>query len=153
MAKQSLHILLVEDDPVDAEAILRTLQRHQLTLPYTHVVDGVEALRALRGERGYIPIPKPYLILLDINLPRMNGLEFLSALRRDPELKQSVVFVLTASDREEDIAAAYNRQIAGYLLKSKVSEDFLTFLKLVDLYGVMIEMPRWNLGEGNHKNS
>lgn len=143
MAKQSLHILLVEDDPVDAEAIIRTLQRHQLAIPCTHVVDGVAALHALRGEHGYAPVPKPYLILLDINLPRMNGLEFLSALRRDPALMQSVVFVLTTSEREEDIAAAYNRQIAGYLLKSKVSEDFFTFLKLVDLYGVMIEMPPW----------
>jgi CheY-like chemotaxis protein len=143
LTRQPLHLLLVEDDPVDAEALIRTLQHYQLTLPYTHVVDGVEALHALRGERGYTPVPKPYLILLDINLPRMNGLEFLSALRRDPALKQSVVFVLTASEREEDILAAYNRQIAGYLLKTKVSEEFFTFLKLLDLYGVMIEMPRW----------
>lgn len=141
--KASLHLLLVEDDPVDAEALLRNLQQHQLTLAYTHVVDGVEALYALRGERGYTPVPKPYLILLDIYLPRMNGLEFLSALRRDPVLKQSVVFVLTASESEADMMAAYNRQIAGYLLKAKVREEFFTFLKLLDLYGVMIEMPRW----------
>jgi CheY-like chemotaxis protein len=72
----------------------------------------------------------------------MNGLEFLSALRRDPTLRQSVVFVLTTSNREEDIMAAYNQQIAGYLLKAKVSEDFLDFIKLLNLYRVMIEMPR-----------
>ena len=126
MARQPIHILLVEDDPVDAESIMRTFKRHQINTPFTHVVDGIEALHALRGEHGYDPLPKPYIILLDINMPRMNGLEFLSALRRDPTLRQSVVFVLTTSNREEDIMAAYNQQIAGYLLKAKVSEDFWT---------------------------
>ncbi len=143
MARQPIHILLVEDDPVDVEHILRTFQRYQINTPYTHVVDGIEALHALRGEKGYSPVPKPYIILLDIHMPRMNGFEFLSALRRDPALKHSVVFILTTSGRDEDITAAYNRQIAGYLLKSKVSEDFLAFLKLLNLYQVMIEMPHW----------
>ncbi len=142
MARQPIHILLVEDDPVDAESIMRTFKRHQINTPFTHVVDGIEALHALRGEHGYDPLPKPYIILLDINMPRMNGLEFLSALRRDPTLRHSVVFVLTTSNREEDIMAAYNQQIAGYLLKAKVSEDFLDFIKLLNLYRVMIEMPR-----------
>lgn len=127
---------------MDAESIMRTFKRHQINTPFTHVVDGIEALHALRGEHGYDPLPKPYIILLDINMPRMNGLEFLSALRRDPTLRQSVVFVLTTSNREEDIMAAYNQQIAGYLLKAKVSEDFLDFIKLLNLYRVMIEMPR-----------
>jgi CheY-like chemotaxis protein len=142
MARQPIHILLVEDDPVDAESIMRTFKRHPINTPFTHVVDGIEALHALRGEHGYDPLPKPYIILLDINMPRMNGLEFLSALRRDPTLRHSVVFVLTTSNREEDITAAYNQQIAGYLLKAKVSEDFLDFIKLLNLYRVMIEMPR-----------
>ena len=142
MARQPIHILLVEDDPVDAESIMRTFKRHQINTPFTHVVDGIEALHALRSEHGYDPLPKPYIILLDINMPRMNGLEFLSALRRDPTLRHSVVFVLTTSNREEDIMAAYNQQIAGYLLKAKVSEDFLDFIKLLNLYRVMIEMPR-----------
>ena len=127
---------------MDAESIMRTFKRHQINTPFTQVVDGIEALHALRGEHGYDPLPKPYIILLDINMPRMNGLEFLSALRRDPTLRQSVVFVLTTSNREEDIMAAYNQQIAGYLLKAKVSEDFLDFIKLLNLYRVMIEMPR-----------
>lgn len=142
MTRRPIHILLVEDDPVDAEQIIRTFRRHSVNTPYTHVNDGIEALQALRGEHGFDLIPKPYIILLDINMPRMNGLEFLSALRRDPNLKHSVVFILTTSNREEDITAAYSRQIAGYLLKSKVSEDFLEFIKLLNIYRVMIEMPR-----------
>jgi len=142
MRKQPVHILLVEDDEIDAEQILRAFRHYQVDTPYTHVIDGVEALHVLRGEGGYTRLPRPYVILLDINMPRMNGLEFLSALRRDPELKRSVVFVLTTSNRDEDIMAAYDGQIAGYLLKSKVSEDFLAFVKLLNLYQVMIEIPR-----------
>jgi CheY-like chemotaxis protein len=142
MEKQLVHILLVEDDPVDAENIIRIFQRYKIPNSYTHVVDGVEALYALRGERGYSQVPRPCIILLDINMPRMNGLEFLSALRRDPNLKRIVVFILTTSDRDEDVTAAYNGQIAGYLLKSKVSEDFGSFLRLLNLYQTMIEIPR-----------
>jgi CheY-like chemotaxis protein len=142
MLRQPVHILLVEDDEIDAEQILRAFRHYQVDTPYTHVIDGVEALHVLRGEGGYTRLPRPYIILLDINMPRMNGLELLSALRRDPELKRSVVFVLTTSNRDEDIMAAYDGQIAGYLLKSKVSEDFLAFVKLLNLYQVMIEIPR-----------
>lgn len=137
-----LHILLVEDDDVDAEQMLRAFRQHQISNPITHVIDGVDALQALRGESGYPRLPRPYIILLDINMPRMNGLEFLQALRRDAELKRSVVFVLTTSMRDEDIMAAYNEQIAGYLLKTKVNQEFLEFLKLLNLYHVMIELPR-----------
>jgi len=142
MTRPPLHILLVEDDEIDAEHIIRAFQRHRIGNPITHVIDGVDALNALRGEGGYARLPRPYLILLDINMPRMNGLEFLQALRRDADLRPSVVFVLTTSTRDEDIMAAYDAQIAGYLLKSKVSEEFLEFIKLLNLYHVMVEMPR-----------
>jgi CheY-like chemotaxis protein len=142
MRRQPVHILLVEDDEIDAEQILRAFRQYQLDTPYTHVIDGVEALQVLRGEAGYPRLPRPYIILLDINMPRMNGLELLSALRRDPDLKRSVVFVLTTSNRDEDIMAAYEGQIAGYLLKAKVSEDFLAFVKLLNMYQLMIELPR-----------
>jgi len=142
MLKQPVHILLVEDDEIDAEQVLRAFRRYQVDTPCTHVIDGVEALQVLRGEAGYTPLLRPYIILLDINMPRMNGLEFLSALRRDPELKRSVVFMLTTSNRDQDIMAAYDGQIAGYLLKSKVSQDFLALIKLLNLYQVMIEIPQ-----------
>ncbi len=142
MRHPPLHILLVEDDEIDAEQLLRAFRQHQITNPVTHVIDGVDALYALRGEGGYPRLPRPYIIILDINMPRMNGLEFLQALRRDPELKRSVVFILTTSARDEDIMAAYNEQIAGYLLKSRVNQEFLEFIKLLNLYHVMVELPR-----------
>jgi len=139
MAQRPLQILLVEDDEVDAEQLLRALRQHQLPNPVRHVIDGVDALHALRGTGGYARLPQPYLILLDIHMPRMNGLEFLQALRRDAELKRSVVFVLTTAPLEAEMLAAYQAQIAGYLLKNKVNAAFLDFIKLLNLYPVMVE--------------
>lgn len=141
MVRPLLHILLVEDDYVDAEQLRRAFQQQRLPNPVTHVIDGVDALQVLRGEGGYARLPRPYLILLDINMPRMNGLEFLQALRRDAELKRSVVFVLTTSARDEDIMAAYNAQIAGYLLKANMQQDFLALLTFLNLYHVLVEIP------------
>ena len=92
-------LLLVEDDAVDAEAIQRAFRQQRIANPFVVVRDGVEALAALRGERGPL-VPHPFLVLLDVNMPRMNGIEFLEALRADPVLSRTVVFVLTTSDRD-----------------------------------------------------
>src|SRR5690606_21942978 len=108
MTTKQIHILLVDDDEVDAEAIVRGFKSQRIGNPFTVVPDGIEAFHALRGTNGRTRLPRPYMILLDINMPRMNGIEFLQALRQDPELKQSIVFVLTTSNRDEDIMAAYN---------------------------------------------
>lgn len=141
MHSQEIQILLVEDDEVDAEAIVRAFRQHRLANPLTVVPDGIEALNALRGESGQPRLPRPYLILLDINLPRMNGLEFLRILRQDPELRRSIVFVLTTSNREQDKMAAYNEQAAGYLVKSKVGPDFVQVITLLDCYEQLVEFP------------
>ncbi len=77
---------------------------------------------------------RPLLILLDLDLPRLNGIEFLDALRSDPRLSGTVVFILTLSDRTEDKMAAYDRQVAGYLLKSKLGENFALLPKLLRSY-------------------
>ncbi|CAN5407066.1 response regulator [soil metagenome] len=141
MSVRSIHMLLVEDDEVDAEAIVRAFRKQKIGNPFTIVPDGIEALQALRGEGGYARLPRPYLILLDINMPRMNGVEFLQALRQDTELKQSVVFVVTTSSRDEDVMAAYNEQIAGYILKSRVGEDFINLITMLDMYWRIVEFP------------
>ena len=86
-------------------------------------------------------MPRPYLILLDLNMPRMNGVEFLQALRQDEDLKQSIVFVITTSNRDEDVVAAYNEQIAGYILKSRVGEDFVNLITMLDMYWRIVEFP------------
>lgn len=141
MTNKQVHILLVEDDEIDSEAIIRGFRNQRIGNPFTVVRDGLSALDVLRGENGHARLPRPYLILLDINMPRMNGIEFLQILRDDPELKQSIVFVLTTSARDEDIMAAYSKQIAGYLLKSRAGHEFIDLISLLDAYWRIVEFP------------
>jgi CheY-like chemotaxis protein len=138
---QIVNILLVEDDDVDQEAIQRAFRRQRIANPITVVSDGVHALSVLRGNDGYEPLPKPYIILLDINMPRMNGIEFLQQIRRDPRLESSIVFVLTTSDSDEDKLAAYDEQIAGYILKTRAGADFTHIISMLDSYWKIIEFP------------
>lgn len=140
MTVNGVTLLLVEDDAVDAEAIQRAFRSERIANPFVVVRDGVEALAALRGE-GPVAIPRPYVILLDINMPRMNGIEFLQALRADPVLTTSVVFVLTTSDRDEDKIDAYQQHVAGYILKSRAGEDFLEVTRLLKVYWHLVEFP------------
>jgi CheY-like chemotaxis protein len=140
MFEHLFHILLVEDDDVDAEVVIRALRRQQIINPVTIVQNGLDALSLLRGEGGK-RLPRPFIILLDINMPRMNGIEFLQILRQDPLLRRSIVFVLTTSDSDEDKLAAYNEQIAGYLLKAKAGEDFMNVIQLLNSYQSTVEFP------------
>lgn len=136
-----VHILLVEDDDVDREAVIRAFKNKRIANPFTIVADGVEALHVLRGDENSDGLSRPYIILLDINMPRMNGLEFLEALRKDCMLKRSIVFILTTSNRDEDKMAAYDNQIAGYLLKSRVGDDFVNMISLLESYWDIVEFP------------
>jgi CheY-like chemotaxis protein len=141
MPNRTVHILLVEDDEVEAEQMMRSFEQMKISNPITHVTDGIEALQALRGEEGRERISRPYLILLDINLPRMTGLEFLEVLRGDDDLQQSIVFVLTTSDNESDKKEAYGKHVAGYFLKTRVWDEFLSLPQLIKGYWRMVEFP------------
>lgn len=141
MSSPSIHILLVEDDDVDAEMVLRACRLREIDNPFTIARNGVEALEILRGSDGQPRLPRPYLILLDINMPRMNGIEFLQEMRRDAELRRSIVFVLTTSNNDEDKLAAYNEQVAGYLLKSSAADDFQQIVGLLNSYRSVVEFP------------
>ncbi|HEX8385349.1 MAG TPA: response regulator [Rubricoccaceae bacterium] len=141
MEVNGVTLLLIEDDHVDAEAILRAFRREKIANPFVVVRDGVDALAALRGEPGAPPVPRPLIVLLDINMPRMNGLEFLRALRADPALRRTIVFVLTTSDREEDKMEAYNGNVAGYIVKNRAGEDFLRVVQLLRAFWRIVEFP------------
>jgi CheY-like chemotaxis protein len=141
LSRQSFGILLVEDDDVDAEAVVRALDRTQQGYDTLIVRDGEEALSTLRGVDGQQLMQQPYLILLDINMPRMNGLEFLSELRRDEVLKQSIVFVVSTSNSSEDRCAAYRNQVAGYLLKSRLGDNLCYLTDLLEAYRKTVEFP------------
>jgi CheY-like chemotaxis protein len=137
---QKIEILVVEDDDIDAKGITRAIEKLQIANPVTRVRDGSEALALLRNENGQ-SINRPYLILLDINMPRMNGLELLEELRSDEHLKDSIVFVLTTSRAAEDKVAAFKHNVAGYMVKSNLEEGYISALKLIEHYWRIVELP------------
>ncbi len=134
---KTVSLLIVDDDDIDATALRRALHKLKLLNPLYRARDGIEALEILRNGE----VPSPYIILLDINMPRMNGIEFLEVLRADPDLTHAIVFVLTTSKSDEDILAAYREHVAGYLLKQRMDSDFLQVVSLLDHYWKIIELP------------
>ena len=130
-------ILLVEDDDIDALSVIRAFSRLKIANPIVRAKDGIEALEILKNQE----IEHPYLILLDLNMPRMGGLELLNTLRHDPSLESSVVFVLTTSKDDQDKLAAYKQHIAGYIVKEKLDDGFEDLVKLLDHYWRLVELP------------
>ena len=103
--------------------------------------DGIEALEFLRGENGKQRLAKPHLVLLDLNMPRMNGLEFLEAIRADDDLNCTIVFMVTTSKAEEDKARAYGHNVAGYIVKQDPANTFLDAVSLLEHYWKVVEFP------------
>ncbi len=118
--RPAVSILLVEDDEIDVEALGRALRQAGVKSALHSACDGVEALAMLRGTGGHKKLAQPCLILLDINVPRMSGVQFLKELRGDEALKRSVVFILTTSGRGSDRLLAYEHNVAGYFLKENL---------------------------------
>jgi CheY-like chemotaxis protein len=141
LSEKEIHILLVEDDDGDAKAMDRAFKRAKIANPMRRAIDGVEALEILRGENGKEKLANPFLLLIDLNMPRMNGIQLLQAMRGDPALRRSVAFVLTTSKREEDKIAAYDLNVAGYILKQTADEDIKNLVNLIDCYWRIVEMP------------
>lgn len=138
---EDLKVLLIEDDDVDAERVERAFRKLNLTLPIRRARDGVEALEILRGE-ALPAFERPYIILLDLKLPRMGGLQFLGCVREDPGLRDAVVFVLTTSQNEADRFKAYQCNVAGYIVKSPTNGDFLNIANLLEWYRRVVEFPQ-----------
>lgn len=142
MSDNDVRVLLVEDDDVDVMAIQRAFKKKRVANELFVARDGLEALELLRGKSDTEKIDRPNIILLDINMPRMNGLEFLDEIRNDSELCDSIVFVLTTSNSDEDRCQAYSRNIAGYILKSNVGDGFVDAIAMLDLYWKLVELPK-----------
>ena len=136
-----VNILLVEDDDVDVMAVKRSFRELRIANPLFEARDGVEALEQLRGKPGTPPIPSPLIILLDLNMPRMNGIEFLAEIRKDPQLHSSVVFVMTTSSDENDRVRAYNYNVAGYVLKHSPGRSFIDAVSMLEHYWRIVELP------------
>jgi CheY-like chemotaxis protein len=117
------------------------LSRNGVQFPVVWVQDGIEALTVLRGRGGGLVAERPRVVLLDLNMPRMNGFEFLAALRNDRVLQAEVVFVLTTSDADEDKTRAYHEQIAGYMVKSAVGPQFAKLAGMLMAYRDAVRLP------------
>lgn len=140
-APNPIRILLVEDDDGDAKAVERTFLKARIANPLLRVRDGVEAMEMLKGTDQQPRLEPPYLLLVDLNMPRMNGIQLVSAIREDPGLHETIIFMLTTSNRAEDKQAAYSLNVTGYILKERAGEDFLKLFNLVDTYWRIVEMP------------
>jgi CheY-like chemotaxis protein len=139
--RSSKPVLLVEDDDVDAMTITRAVDDLEIAGPLARVTDGEEALKYLRS-RGN---EKPCIIFLDLNMPRMNGAEFLKVVKADDTLKRVPIIVLTASKEQCDIVSSFDLCVAGYIVKPVDYERFVQALKTIDLYWTLSELPngRW----------
>jgi CheY-like chemotaxis protein len=132
------NILLVEDDEVDVMNVKRAFERNHILNPLHTASDGLEALELLRS--GRLPHERR-IILLDLNMPRMNGIEFLRELRADATLKHLPVVVLTTSNDERDRVEAYNLNVAGYLLKPVTFVEFVELMATLNRYWTLVELP------------
>jgi CheY-like chemotaxis protein len=137
-ADRALNILLVEDDVIDVMNVRRALQRSNIANPLFVAGNGEEALRMLRD--GTVPEQRR-LVLLDLNMPRMNGIEFLRELRKDPQLQATSVVVLSTSNGDRDKVDAYRLNVAGYLLKPVTFTNFVDLMATLNKYWMLVELP------------
>ena len=142
MEDKMIHLLLVEDDEVDVMNVRRAFKKNNITNPLYVATNGVEALIMLRGngEAAVVP-PQRRLVLLDLNMPKMNGIEFLRELRADPDLKPIPVIVLTTSNEDRDKVEAYNLNVAGYILKPVTFSSFVDAIATLNKYWTLSEIP------------
>lgn len=129
-------ILLVEDDPVDAMMVKRAFKELKVTNPLVHSSNGKEALEYLRSEGN----ERPCVILLDLNMPKMNGLEFLKVIKADNALKKTPVVVLTTSREQQDAAESFKPGIVGYIIKPVDYKKFVDAIRIIEPYRTLSEL-------------
>jgi len=130
-------ILLIEDDQVDTMVVRRALKELHVANRLEHVENGEEALAYLRDPTR----DRPCLILLDLNMPIMNGIEFLQVVKADPELKRMPVVVLTTSDEQKDKVESFELGVAGYMRKPVDYQQFVEIIRTIDAYWTISESP------------
>lgn len=138
MSNSPLNILLVEDDEVDVMNVKRAFDRNHITNPLFVASNGLEGLEKLRS--GEVPQGRR-IVLLDLNMPKMNGIEFLRELRSDPALAPTPVVVLTTSNNDRDKIDAFNLNVAGYLVKPVTFAEFSELMVTLNKYWTLVEMP------------
>ncbi len=143
MEDRIVNVLLVEDDEVDVMNVKRAFKRSNISNPLYVAGNGLEALRMLRGTATEAPVMpnSRRIVLLDINMPKMNGIEFLQELRQDERLQATPVVVLTTSDEDQDRVEAYRLNVAGYILKPVTFTNFAEVMAALNKYWALCEIP------------
>jgi CheY-like chemotaxis protein len=136
--ERKLNVFLVDDDELDVMNVQRVFRKNAIKNPLYIACDGVEALQMLRN--GQVPAERR-IILLDLNMPRMGGIEFLRELRADPKLRSSSVIVLTTSSEDRDRVEAFNLHVAGYILKPVTLPVFTDIMSTLTRYWTLNELP------------
>ena len=138
-----MKILLVEDDEVDVMNVRRAFKKNNIVNPLYIAANGLDALAMLRGDAGSEPVipAERRLILLDLNMPKMNGIEFLRELRLDRKLRFIPTIVLTTSNEDRDKVEAYNLNVAGYILKPVTFSNFVEVMATLNKYWMLSEIP------------
>jgi CheY-like chemotaxis protein len=131
-------VLLVEDDPGDVLMTQEAFADHKVHNRLHVVSDGVEAMAFLRKEGSYADVPSPDLILLDLNLPKMDGREVLAAIKEDQQLRSIPVVILTTSEAEEDVLRSYSLHANAYVTKPVDFERFIEVVKRIDDFFVTV---------------
>ena len=136
------NLLLVDDDEIDVMTVQRAFKKNNITNNLYIATNGIEALAMLRsnGNPPVVP-PQRRLILLDLNMPKMGGIEFLRELRKDPAIKAIPVIVLTTSNEDQDKVEAYNLNVAGYIVKPVTFSKFVEAVATLNKYWTLSEMP------------
>lgn len=137
MIEKEASILIVEDDEVDIMAIRRALKQTNATNSIYVAKDGIEALEKLRSGE----IPSPYIVLMDLNMPRMNGIDCMKEIRADKSIRQTVIFALSTSKDEKDKIKAYDCNVAGYIFKSDIGDEFVNAMQMLHHYLRVVELP------------
>jgi CheY-like chemotaxis protein len=142
--RNNVPILLVEDDQVDVMTVQRAFKRNNILDPLFVVGNGKEAVDFLRHQGQYADpekYPRPGIILLDLNMPVMNGIEFLKVIKVDESLRKIPVIVLTTSKEENDRVESFNLSVAGYIIKPVEFEKFVEAVRVLNLYWTLSELP------------
>jgi two-component system, chemotaxis family, response regulator Rcp1 len=135
---EPIEILLVEDSPDDADLTVDVLREGRVRNRVTVIEDGVDAMAYLRREGRHAAAPRPDLILLDLNLPRKNGREVLAEIKQDPDLRRIPVVVMTSSDDEKDVLAAYNLYVNCYVTKPVDLNQFIGVVRSIENFWLSI---------------
>jgi CheY-like chemotaxis protein len=135
---QAMHVLLVEDDPGDVLMTREAFEYHKLRNVLDVVTDGEQALQFLRRSGDYADAPRPGLILLDLNLPRVDGLEVLAEIKADPVLKVIPVVILTTSQAQQDVLRSYALHANAYVSKPVDFERFMEAIRQIDNFFVTL---------------